>query len=233
MTEPHLVFALSATFGSMGELAGHERRPSLDWPGRSAVLGLVAAAVGIRRNETGRLRDLEALHMAVAVFDEGRPLRDYHTVQTVPTAAVKRPDSRPWALRLAGRKVNTALSQRDYRQDTLFGVALWGAPLDPLLSALQHPVFTLYLGRKACPLNAPLAPRIVTAHTAEEALSAIRLPPWRAGASARLLVIDGALGKPGRMEWRNDIALDRSAWHFAGHDVTVAPVDICPKGREG
>lgn len=230
MAEPHLVFALSATLGAMGELAGHERRPSLDWPGRSAVLGLVAAALGIRRTEAERLRELDALGMAVAVFDDGTPLRDYHTVQTVPTAAVKRPDSRPQALRLAGRRVNTTLSQRDYRQDALFGVALWGAPLDPLHRALERPTFTLYLGRKACPLNAPLAPRIVDADTAEDALGAILLPPWQAGASAQLMVIDAQSEMTGRTEWRNDVALDRAVWHFAGREITIAPVDIRPEG---
>jgi NADH:ubiquinone oxidoreductase subunit 6 (subunit J) len=42
---PYLIFTLTAALGSMGAMAGHERRGSALWPGRSAMLGLVAAAV--------------------------------------------------------------------------------------------------------------------------------------------------------------------------------------------
>ena len=44
----HLVFTLCATLAANGDLAGHERRGTLTWPGRSAILGLLAAARGIR-----------------------------------------------------------------------------------------------------------------------------------------------------------------------------------------
>src|SRR5690625_1231695 len=145
----YLVFTLAATLASMGDLAGHERRPTWGWPGRSAILGMLAAAQGIRRDDLERLKALGASQMAVAIFDEGTPLRDYHTVQTVPTAAVKNPNSRAAALRRAGLKVNTAISLRDYRQSPLFGVAVWGSTLRPLLDALLRPHFVIYLGRKA------------------------------------------------------------------------------------
>lgn len=226
----YLIFTLTAMLGAMGELAGHERRPTLGWPGRSAILGLVAAAHGIRRDDTDSLAELDALRMAVAIFDAGTPLRDYHTVQTVPSAAVKRPDSRPSALRAAGRKANTTISLRDYRQSPLFGVALWGLPLAPIEAALQSPVFTLYLGRKACPLAAPLAPRIVQAEGPVTALNDLVLPPWRRGAVAKLLAADPEAGLTGRQEHRHDQPSDRRAWHFAARPVTLAPVEIAPKG---
>ena len=78
--QPYLIFGLTASIGAMGELAGHERRGSMVWPVRSAILGLLGAALGIRRD--GDFRALDALSLAVAVFDEGAALRDYHTVDT-------------------------------------------------------------------------------------------------------------------------------------------------------
>lgn len=227
MTE-YLVFTLSAALGSMGDLAGHERRGSLGWPGRSAILGLCAAALGIRRDDAEGLATLNPLRTAVAIFDEGTPLRDYHTVQTVPTATAKRPDSRPAALRQAGGKVNTTITLRDYRQGALFGVALWGAELGPLCEALNRPVFTLYLGRKSCPLSAPLWPWKGQVRGVEEALAHVTLPPWRATAEARLIAADSDAGLTGREEWRQDQPTDRTGWHFAPRRVVLAQSHVVP-----
>lgn len=228
----HLVFTLTAAFGAMGDLAGHERRGTLTWPGRSAVLGLVAAALGIRRDDPVGLATLEPLRMAVALFDDGEPLRDYHTVQTIPTAAAKRPDSRPAAFATAECNINTTVTLRDYRMGSLFGVALWGAPLEGLAGALERPVFTLYLGRKSCPLAAPLAPRIVEADGPAAALHSLALPPWRTGAIARQLVGDIGTGLTGRIETRQDQAIDRMKWHFVAREVVFAPAYIAPDGVE-
>lgn len=111
----YLVFTLCAALGAMGELAEHEWRGSLAWPGRSAVIGLVAAAMGIRRGDGAAFARLDALRMAVGVIDDGLPLRDCHTVETIPTAAARNPDSRPAAIARAGRQTNTTLTLRDYR----------------------------------------------------------------------------------------------------------------------
>jgi CRISPR system Cascade subunit CasD len=151
----YLVFTLAASLGAMGDVAGHERRGSWTWPGRSAILGLLGAALGIRREDAQGQAGLNGLQMAVAVFSEGVPLRDYHTVQTIPTPAAKRPDSRPDAFRKAGLSVNTTITLRDYRAGGVYAVAVWGEGLERLAAALAKPVFTLYLGRKSCPLSMP------------------------------------------------------------------------------
>ncbi|MCL3883007.1 type I-E CRISPR-associated protein Cas5/CasD [Marivita sp. GX14005] len=221
-----LVFTLSATLGAMGEFAGHERRGSLAWPGRSAILGLIGAAMGIRRN--GDFSALDDLGMAVAIFDAGTPLRDYHTAQTVPSAAVKHPQSRPEALRRGRTRLNTVLTSRDYRMAPLYGVALWDGPLDEIKAALERPVFQLYLGRKSCPLSAPLAPRRIEAGELEDALAQLRLPPWREGAVARQLVADEGTLQGAVTERRNDMPLDRELWHFGPRQVSIAPVEIRP-----
>lgn len=222
----HLIFTLTATLGSMGDLAGHERRGSLIWPGRSAIIGLLGAAMGIRRD--GDFTGLEALKTAVAVFDTGTVLRDYHTVETVPSAAAKTPQSRPEALALAKGRTNTTITLRDYRTGPLYGVALWGGALEEVSAALRKPVFTLYLGRKSCPLAAPLDPQIVAADSPENALTHLRLPDWRKGAVARVMACDD---RPDaiRQEIRHDTATSRHDWHFAPRQVALLPVEIAPE----
>jgi CRISPR system Cascade subunit CasD len=226
----YLVFTLSATLASFGDVAGHERRGSWTWPGRSAILGLLAAARGIRRD--GDFAGLDALSVSVAVFETGEVMRDYHTVQTVPSAAVKAPQSRPQALRDGAGRLNTTITLRDYRAGVLYGVAVTGPGLDALAEALERPVFQLYLGRKSCPLNAPLAPRLVQAASAAEALGHLRLPPWAAEAQARTLYADVAEGQGSRVETRHDAARDRLKWHFAPREVHVHAVAIRPAESE-
>ncbi|MFB2595436.1 type I-E CRISPR-associated protein Cas5/CasD [Paracoccus sp. p4-l81] len=222
----YLTFHLTAALGAMGELAGHERRGSLTWPGRSALIGLMGAALGIRRD--GDFSALEALHTAVAIFDAGAVLRDYHTVETVPSAAAKRPQSRPAALRAARGRTNTTITLRDYRAGPLYGVAVWGGDLGALAKAVKTPVFTLYLGRKSCPLAAPLNPQIVQADSPEAALAALRLPAWHRGARATQMACDHHPAAT-RREARHDIATDRRAWHFAPRSVAMVAVDITPE----
>ncbi|TPE47868.1 type I-E CRISPR-associated protein Cas5/CasD [Amaricoccus solimangrovi] len=226
--KPHLVFTLTATLAAMGDVAGHERRGSLTWPGRSAILGLLGAARGIERG--GDFSALDALGIAVAAFDEGTPLRDYHTVETVPSAAIRRPNSRPEALAAAGNRASTTITLRDYRADALFGVAVWGGDLDPLRAALAAPRFTLYLGRKSCPLSTPPGATLLDAEGPEEALAALILPPWRQGATARWLMTDAEPGDP-HVEQRRDQPLDRMKWHFASRGIAIRQVAIRPTGR--
>lgn len=219
----HLVFTLSAAIGSMGDVAGHERRGTMLRPGRSAVLGLVAAALGLKRDDAEGLAALESLKLAVAVHDAGEPLRDYHTVQTIPSNVVKRPDSRRAAFKAAKGRENTTVTQRDYRTDPLFAVALWGddALLARISLALAHPTFCLWLGRKSCPLSAPTAPVIVEATGPIDALTHARLPPWRSGGTADMVASDPAPGISGRIERRHDQVRDRAAWHFSARDVVI------------
>ena len=216
----------------MGELAGHAHRGTLDRPGRSAVIGLLGAALGRRREED--FSDLDGLQVFVATFDPGQPLRDYHTVQTVPTAAARAPQSRPEALRLAGGAVRTTLTRREYRTGCLFGIAVAGPGLADVAEALRRPVFHLYLGRKACPLCAPLDPRLVEAPDPVTALTRLRLPPWagshaiREVAAAEGSNLDGTV----RIETRQDRAIDRRRWHFARSPTAIATPQANARGAE-
>lgn len=216
----HLVFTLTATFAAMGDLAGHERRGTLTWPGRSAIIGLLAAALGIRRGDDAGFARLDALSQAVGVIDAGATLRDYHTVQTVPAAAARNPGSRPEALRRAGPQgVNTTITLRDYRVGVAYAVAIWGGPLDGLAEALERPAFALYLGRKSCPLSFPPSPSIVAADGPLEAMTKAARPPFGHAGQIRLVASDVPIGADDGEESRNDRPVDRGKWHFGQRRV--------------
>ena len=227
----HLVFTLAAPMGAFGDLAGHERRGSAHWPGRSAILGLIGAAQGVRRDDRAGQAALEVWKMAVASLSQGRPLRDFHTAQPVPSARIRAPNSRRAALAALKPGDNPVITTRDYRTDCLFAVALWGGDIEALEAALQRPVFTPYLGRKSCPLSLPMAPRAITADTPVAALAHAALPPWQADARPLHVTSDPFEGAEGRWETRWDQPVDRTAWHFAQRRVVhVTPGDTQGEG---
>lgn len=175
MTE-HLVFRLYAPMASWGEAAVGETRPTATHPGRGALLGLIGAALGIRRDDDeGQLSLRQSLSIAVKQRSPGWLLRDYHTVQVPPSQSKVNYRSRREELSVAKDTLNTILSTRDYRCDGLWVVAIRlttaaGWSLSELKSALEKPRYTLFLGRKACPLAAPLAPAVVEADHWRQAL---------------------------------------------------------------
>lgn len=186
----YLVFQLYGPMAAWGDIAVGETRPSALTPAKSMVLGLIAAALGLKRPDTVKAaeeqRSWEEQHvalaqgygMAVRVHALGIPLSDYHTAEV--------PKGQGYATRMdeilevqrqkkAGSFKGTILSRREYRQDSFCGIALWAknsAPyrLDVLKQKLEEPEFTLYLGRKSCPLALPLAPRVITTESIEQAV---------------------------------------------------------------
>lgn len=222
----YLVFSLVAPMGAFGDLAGHVQRGSASWPARSAILGLIGAALGLRRDDGPGQAGLNAWQMAVSVLHQGPVLNDFHTVQTVPSARIKRPATRADAIRALNTSDNGLITRRAYRMDCAFGVALWGGDVATLKAALKAPHFVPYLGRKSCPLSAPMAPERLDAEGPLQALAAITLPPFLALDPAAPLFVasDIPLGE-GRCETRHDIPLDREKWHFAARDVHIYRMD--------
>lgn len=173
-----LLFRLWGPIASWGEIAVGERRGSWARPSRSGVIGIVAAALGIERGDSAAHRRLEDdLGLAVRVDRPGKPLRDYHTAQSPSQKRGLR-----WATRRDELKVreylNTVLSERGYYTEMDAVVALWLRRASPthllaeIEARLAEPVFSLYLGRKACPLGLPLGARIMPSQDLDSALYA-------------------------------------------------------------
>ncbi|NLH82473.1 MAG: type I-E CRISPR-associated protein Cas5/CasD [Phyllobacteriaceae bacterium] len=172
-----VVFRLEAPIAAFGDLAIGERRTSDRRPAASAVLGMLAAALGIGRDDP-RQADLAAAWRIVTRVDAlGAPLADFHTAQAPPRRRGRgfatRADELADPLDLA-----TIVSRRDYWTDAAFTVLLWPADglgdrvtAETLVAALTRPVWALYVGRRACPPSRPLAPRAIDAATVVEAFT--------------------------------------------------------------
>ncbi len=85
-----LMLTLAGGLASFGGVAPGNLRHSEREPSRSALLGLCAAALGLRRDEVEAQRALAAgLYFASRCAASSRLLRDYHTTQAPPQPALK------------------------------------------------------------------------------------------------------------------------------------------------
>lgn len=165
----YLVFRLYGPMAAWGEIAIGESRHSATHPSKSAILGLMAAALGIRRDEDERQTELASAYgIGVKLLTPGSLLKDYHTAQVPRAEKNVRYFTRKQELEAGSDKIGTILSSREYRCDSLAIVAVWGKQntlpytLQHLVNKLARPEFHLYLGRKSCPLSAPVQARVLT-----------------------------------------------------------------------
>lgn len=154
-----LTINLTAPLQSYGDEATFERRTSTDYPTKSAVIGMLAAALGYARSDP-RIQQLYQLAFATRVDQPGTPLTDFHTVEWKPNV----------------RKI----TYRDYLQDAVFVVALGAdddTTIDHLAEALTHPHYQLYLGRRS---NPPAGPLVLHQFADETPIDALTSLPWQA-----------------------------------------------------
>lgn len=132
-----LLMRLVAPLQSWGVQSNFTVRDSGLEPSKSGVIGLICAALGRAREDS--LNDLNPLRMGVRVDREGTLRNDFHIAQKV--------------LSSDGKAVkNSVTSNRYYLSNAAFLVGLESADLALLKSiqqALQQPVWTIFLGRKA------------------------------------------------------------------------------------
>lgn len=173
----YLIIKLQGAMQAWGGHSYEDFRPSHVFPTRSAVLGLLAACIGIERDDILNRERLNASLFRLTVrtdtrYLEGsnRPLKmhkitDFHTVQNA-----RKVDA-------AARK-DAIVSRREYLCDTVFSIAMvfdqeQGYSLDDIKQALQKPYYTPFLGRKSCPLQRPLYEAVISAKNAQAALMEI------------------------------------------------------------
>lgn len=178
-----LLFRLYGNLASWGEIAVGESRHSAHYPGKSAILGLLAAASGIQREDETRQQALQQGYtVALEVLTPGQLLRDYHTTQTPDSVGKFNYRTRRDELLIGKERLGTILSSREYRCDMLVVVAvraLVDAPysLAVLQQNLLKPKFHLYLGRKSCPLAVPLDPQLLEKESYYAAFKAYQHKP--------------------------------------------------------
>jgi len=178
----YLVFRLYGPMASWGDISTGEVRHSTVHPSRSALLGLLGAALGVEReDEEAQQRLFASFRFGVKLVAEGSLIRDYHTVQ-IPRQRNKMM-CRTRQQELAEKQaLGTILSAREYRCDSMAVIAVEEAAkatwsLEEIKESLQRPKFILYLGRKSCPLALPLSPRFERAVSLRHALDVPMLSP--------------------------------------------------------
>jgi CRISPR system Cascade subunit CasD len=142
---PTLLLRMRSPMMSWGDHSQFTIRDTRREPTKSAVIGLLCAALGRPRWES--VQDLAALKMGVRVNQEGLVQCDYHTVMD--------------SIKSSGSKGDTVLSYRHYVADADYLVGLESDDrvlLETLDAALESPVWQLYFGRKSfvpsCPIQA-------------------------------------------------------------------------------
>lgn len=153
-----LLLHLAAPLQSWGVRSRFAQRTSELMPSRSGIIGMLAAAQGRRRTEP--IEDLIALRFGVRMDQPGQMTRDFQTARTL------------------DGKSSMPISDRYYLADAAFLAGIEGDPglLSDLDTALRHPSFPLYLGRRSCPPAVPVSRGLRDLPL----LDALRSEPWLA-----------------------------------------------------
>lgn len=134
-----LLLRLAGPLQAWGSSSRFATRGTEIAPTKSGVIGMLAAAKGIRRTEP--LTELLGLEFGVRLDQPGQIQRDFQTARS-----------------LDGR-ASAPLTYRFYLSDAIFLAAVHGeaALLQDLAQALSRPRYSLYLGRRSCPPAGPVS----------------------------------------------------------------------------
>lgn len=239
-------FCLINLYGPMagyGGIAVGEMRSSWSRPSRSAVLGMIAAALGVRRDDEEAQARLQAGYgFSVMVLQPGSMMQDFHTIQSVSSSSIRklnyvmtRRDE------INASEIPPILSRREYLCDHISVACIWirdtesaQFSLEDIAAAFRNPVFCLYLGRKSCPPALPVHARVVQADTLKSALvqhidgfdllNGFTVPN-------RVSIffeegIDTGFDEPVMVMKRRDNILSRSRWQFSDRNEYYARVSV-------
>lgn len=139
-----LLLRLAGPMQSWGTTSRFDQRDTGKEPSKSGVIGLIAAAMGIDRNNWVDLEPLTRLSMGVRHDRPGVPKRDYQTAGCARTDTIIKADGT--------QSKDGVVSERHYLADAVFLVGLEGEDrflLEKAHFALRNPAWPLALGRKS------------------------------------------------------------------------------------
>ncbi|MFK5221232.1 type I-E CRISPR-associated protein Cas5/CasD [Lactobacillus helveticus] len=154
---------LTAPLQSYGNQASFNQRTSDNYPSKSAVVGIIAAALGYRRDDA-RILQLNNLLFAVRIEQSGNMMTEFQTVE----------------YQKSSTKTARKLTYREFIQDAVFMVAIGSDndhEIEKIVSALKHPKFQLYLGRRS---NPPAGPLMIETYDEENPLQVLEKLSWQA-----------------------------------------------------
>lgn len=151
MTEkkPLILLRLEGVLQSWGEDSKWDHRDSAGMPTKSGVVGLLACAMGLEREDAQIIQLAQSIRIAVRADRPGTRSIDFQTVTGDPLITAN------GTKRTLG---NTFLSRRCYLQDASFLVAIETSTewQDRIVKALKGPRWCIYLGRKSCVPSRPV-----------------------------------------------------------------------------
>lgn len=146
-----LLLRLVGPMQSWGTTSRFDQRDTGKEPSKSGVIGLLAAALGIERENWDKLKPLTRLSMGVRHDRPGIPKRDYQTAGCAETDTIIKADGTP--------SKDGVVSQRFYLADASFLVGLNGEDrnlLETIHEGLRDPIWPLALGRKSYVPSEPI-----------------------------------------------------------------------------
>ena len=149
---PTLLLRLVGPMQSWGTTSRFDQRDTGKEPSKSGVVGLLAAALGIDRENWTDLEPLTHLSMGIRHDRPGVPKRDYQTAGCAATDTIIKADG-------TQAKDGGVVSDRFYLADAAFLVGLECDErflLERIHAALRDPVWPLALGRKSYVPSEPI-----------------------------------------------------------------------------
>lgn len=155
-----LTIKLAGPLQSYGDQATFDHRTTYSQPSKSAIVGMIAAALGYERTDP-RIKKLNSLLFTTRTDQQGKLITDFQTVKSE-------------------RNAHRKLTYRQYWSDAIFMVAIASENeqlIDQIAHALKHPVFQLFLGRRGCPMTN--LPEIKT-YNNQTPIDVLKSLPWQA-----------------------------------------------------
>lgn len=170
MSSKVLVMYLDAPLQAWGASSRYQIRDTEAFPTKSGVIGMLAAALGIDKEdpeeeiqivELSKLR-FGARRLVRDTRTDSHRLTDFHTVGGGYDSSRNSPDRLFITRKASGSPSGTVITRRTYLTDAKFLVGLEGDPdiLERCANAVRNPKWGIWFGRKACLPAAPLFPTL-------------------------------------------------------------------------
>lgn len=132
-----ILLKFSGPMQSWGTSSHFETRNTDYYPSKSAVIGVIVASFGYRRDEDEKIEKLNELDFAVRVDQVGLLRKDYQTARKL-------------------KKDESYVTNRYYLEDAIFIVAISSKDedlIEEIYVAIKNPYFQQFMGRRSCPVQ--------------------------------------------------------------------------------
>ena len=135
--------------------------PTGTMPTKTGLVGLIGCVMGIPRNDARLEALMSELCFSVVPYSNDGIMTDFHVINVTED----RPMYQANGEKTKREQANSIITKRGYIQSGKFDVYISGdiSLLKDIENAFLHPHWTPYLGRKCCPVSAPLIPAWVEA----------------------------------------------------------------------